>query len=70
VALVLRRPTPRTTSETHAWLTALEQQALAQSHFSACSGARSHDEFEPALGEALTVLQLGNCDLGRLRGTS
>jgi hypothetical protein len=42
VALVLRRPTPRTTSETHAWLTALslEQQALAQSHLPAFSGAR------------------------------
>jgi hypothetical protein len=28
------------------------------------------DEFEPALGEAVTALQLGNCDLVRLRGTS
>jgi hypothetical protein len=36
---LLRRPTPQTTSETHAWLTALEQQALAQSHLPACSGA-------------------------------
>jgi hypothetical protein len=35
---LLRRPTPGTTSETHAWLTALEQQALAQS-LPACSGA-------------------------------
>jgi hypothetical protein len=36
---LLRRPTPRTASETHAWLTALKQQALAQSHLPACSGA-------------------------------
>jgi hypothetical protein len=67
---LLRRPTPRTTSETHAWLTALEQQALAQSHLPACSGALLRDEFELALGEAMTALQLGHCDLVRLRGTS
>jgi hypothetical protein len=30
----------------------------------------SRDEFEPALGTAMTALQLGNCDLVRLRGTS
>jgi hypothetical protein len=30
----------------------------------------SHDEFELALGEAIAALQLGNCDLVRLRGTS
>jgi hypothetical protein len=37
---LLRRPTPRTTSETHAWLTALEQQAQEQSHQPAlCSGS-------------------------------
>ncbi len=30
----------------------------------------SRDEFELALGKAMTVLQLGNCDLVRLRGTS
>ncbi len=30
----------------------------------------SRDEFELALGEAMTALQLGNCDLVRLRGTS
>jgi hypothetical protein len=30
----------------------------------------SHDEFELALGEAMRALQLGNCDLVRLRGTS
>jgi hypothetical protein len=30
----------------------------------------SRDEFEPALGEAMAALQLGNCDLVRLRGTS
>jgi hypothetical protein len=36
---LLRRPTPRTTSETHAWFTALEQQASAQLHLPACSGA-------------------------------
>jgi hypothetical protein len=29
----------------------------------------SRDEFELALGEAMTA-QLGNCDLVRLRGTS
>ena len=29
-----------------------------------------HDEFELVLGEAVTVMQLGNCDLVRLRGTS
>jgi hypothetical protein len=28
------------------------------------------DGFELALGEAMTVLQLDNCDLVRLRGTS
>jgi hypothetical protein len=68
---LLRRPTPRTTSETHAWLTELEQQALAQSHWPACSGALIlRDGFELALGEAITALQLGNCDLVRLRGTS
>jgi hypothetical protein len=37
---LLRRPTPRTISETHAWRTALEQKVLAQSHLPACSGAR------------------------------
>jgi hypothetical protein len=38
---LLRRPTPQTTSEAHAWLTELEQQqALAQSHLPAFSGAR------------------------------
>jgi hypothetical protein len=36
---LLRRLTPRTTSETHVCLAALEQQALAQSHLPACSGA-------------------------------
>jgi hypothetical protein len=36
---LLHRPTPRTTNWTLAWLTALEQQALAQSHLPACSGA-------------------------------
>jgi hypothetical protein len=30
----------------------------------------SRDEFELALGEVMTALQLGNCDLVRLRGTS
>jgi hypothetical protein len=30
----------------------------------------SRDEFELALGQAMTALQLGNCDLVRLRGTS
>jgi hypothetical protein len=30
----------------------------------------SRDEFELALGEAMTALQLGNCDLLRLCGTS
>jgi hypothetical protein len=30
----------------------------------------SRDEFELALGEAVTVMQLSNCDLVRLRGTS
>ena len=30
----------------------------------------SRDEFELALDEAMTVMQLGNCDLVRLRGTS
>ncbi len=30
----------------------------------------SRDEFELALGEAMTALQLGKCDLVRLRGTS
>jgi hypothetical protein len=30
----------------------------------------SREEFELALGEAVTVMQLGNCDLVRLRGTS
>jgi hypothetical protein len=36
----LLRGVARTTSKTHTWLNALEQQALAQSHLSACSGAR------------------------------
>jgi hypothetical protein len=67
---LLRRPTPRTTSETHAWLTALEQQALAQSHLPACSGARIRATGLSWPGEAMTALQLGNCDLVRLRGTS
>jgi hypothetical protein len=30
----------------------------------------SRDGFELAVGEAMTALQLGNCDLVRLRGTS
>jgi hypothetical protein len=30
----------------------------------------SRDEFELALGEAVAAMQLGNCDLVRLRGTS
>jgi hypothetical protein len=53
---LLRRPTPRTTSETHAWLTTLEKQALV-----AVAPARvlrrpdSCDEFELALGEAMTA---------------
>jgi hypothetical protein len=39
VVLVVASPDTSDDHETHAWLTALEQQALAQSHFSACSGA-------------------------------
>jgi hypothetical protein len=30
----------------------------------------SRDEFELALGDAMTALQLSNCDLVRLRGTT
>ncbi len=69
--LLLRRPTPRTTSETH---------ALAHCTRAASAGAvaparvlrrrDSRDEFELALGEAMAALQLGNCDLVRPRGTS
>ncbi len=67
---LLRRPTPRTTSETHAWLSAFEQQALALSPVRMPRRPDSRDEFELALGEAMLALQLGNCDLVRLRGTS
>ncbi len=71
MALVLRRPTPRTTSEAHAWLTALEQQALvAVAHARVLRRPDSHDEFELALGEAMLAQQLDNCDLVHLRGTS
>ncbi len=62
---LLHRPTPRTTSESLAWLTALEQQALAQSHLPAVlRRPDSRDEFDIALGEAKTALQLGNSRSG------
>jgi hypothetical protein len=54
----------------HAWLTALAASAGAVAPARVLRRPDSRDEFELALGEAMLALQLGNCDLVRLRGTS